>query len=478
MTLEHFCSLPSSKKPFQLTHNQLIHLAMENKTPIKQIVSIRNDQKSKIFDQAQLCNLINQNNRPSAIQKSTDLTQSTDDRSLRIQQYVYLTCEQIFSLAKFSNIKLDQLIICTKEHIDMIEFRFKPEQLATLWDMNIMTDDAEYNASLLGSISQFILSDEQFSSLLHSVSTSIFSTHYKSIIMTKSNLESISPYVPFLPYSLIQSNKSINIIERSTDMQNRLYSPLADQLTAMHERLKSSIQTHIETVEMVSNIILKRNRIENTLNFVHQLSLHSIDDISTKEVETIPSYILDLLKINTITENIYKLIKQGEITSDILEKSDKLTTKSKEIIDLIASGNLNKTIIESIQTYDLNFPQIYKIQTQLLTPKLIEEFKSGHLSKHILDAYKSQSPLQIINKVRSSVTQLNTLILQQSSSISQLDTTIVPIVQQTAAQNIITPNNIFEGNEYEYEKKQISPNENSQYRKKTSSLKKVFHLSK
>ncbi|CAF4805570.1 unnamed protein product [Rotaria sp. Silwood1] len=444
MTLEHFHSLSTSNKPLQLTHNQLIHLAMENKISVKQIVSIRNEEKSKVFDQKQLCSLINQNSQANTIQKSVDLTQSID-KSFHIQQYVYLTVEQIFSLVKSSNIKLDELTTCTTEHINMIEFRFKPEQLATLWNINILTNDFEYTTSLPTSSSQFILNDEQFSSLLHSVSTSILSTQYKSTIMTKSNLKSISPSVPILPYSLFPSNKFINIIAGSTDIQNQLYSSLTDQLTAMHERLKSSIQTHIETVEIVSNSILKHNRIENTLNLVHQLSLHSIDDISTKEVETIPSFILDLLKINIITENIYKSIKYGEITSDILDKPDELATKSKEIIDFIASDNLNKTIIEGIQTYRLSFSQIYKIQTQLITPKLIEEFKSGHLSKRILDAYKSQSPLQIINKVRSSLTQLNKLLLQQSSSsISQFDPTIVPIVQQTVTQNNITTNNVFE----------------------------------
>ncbi|CAF5130193.1 unnamed protein product, partial [Rotaria sp. Silwood1] len=268
MTLEHFHSLPTSNKPLQLTHNQLIHLAMENKISVKQIVSIRNEEKSKVFDQKQLCSLINQNSQANTIQKSVDLTQSID-KSFHIQQYVYLTVEQIFSLVKSSNIKLDELTTCTTEHINMIEFRFKPEQLATLWNINILTNDFEYTTSLPTSSSQFILNDEQFSSLLHSVSTSILSTQYKSTIMTKSNLKSISPSVPILPYSLFPSNKFINIIAGSTDIQNQLYSSLTDQLTAMHERLKSSIQTHIETVEIVSNSILKHNRIENTLNLVH-----------------------------------------------------------------------------------------------------------------------------------------------------------------------------------------------------------------
>jgi hypothetical protein len=125
--------------------------------------------------------------------------------------------------------------------------------------------------------------------------------------------------------------------------------------------------------------MLKRNRIESTLNLVHQLSLHSIDDISNKEVETIPSFVLDLLKMKMMTENIYKSIKQGEITADILDKSVEITTNSKEIVDFIASGNLNKTIIEGIQAHQLSFPQIHKIQTQLLTPKLIGKTFILHL---------------------------------------------------------------------------------------------------
>jgi hypothetical protein len=125
----------------------------------------------------------------------------------------------------------------------------------------------------------------------------------------------------------------------------------------MYERLKSSVQAHVETVNIVSNAMLKRNHIESTLNLVHQLSLHSIDDISSKEVETIPSFVLDLLKMNPITENIYKSIEQGEITSDMLDKSVDIST--------------NRTIIEVIQAHQLTFPQLHKIQTQLLTPKLI-----------------------------------------------------------------------------------------------------------
>jgi hypothetical protein len=51
--------------------------------------------------------------------------------------------------------------------------------------------------------------------------------------------------------------------------------------------------------------------------------------------------------------------------------------------------------------------------------------------------------LQIINKVRSSVTQLNTLLFQQLTTISQSDTMIVPIMQQTATQNPIITDKIF-----------------------------------
>jgi hypothetical protein len=213
----------------------------------------------------------------------------------------------------------------------MVEFRFKPEQLAMLWASRTSSDDLKHITPLSekSSSSSFTLSDEQFSSLLHSV----------------------SPSVPSSTLPLIKSNESISIT------QNRSLSTLTNQLMAMHERLKSSVQAHVETVNIVSNAMLKRNHIESTLNLVHQLSLHSIDDISSKEVETIPSFVLDLLKMNPITENIYKSIEQGEITSDMLDKSVDIST--------------NRTIIEVIQAHQLTFPQLHKIQTQLLTPKLI-----------------------------------------------------------------------------------------------------------
>jgi hypothetical protein len=118
MTLEHFQSLSSSKKPLQLTHHQLIYIAMENRIPIKQIVSIHNNQKSKLLDREQLCTLVSQNNQPSTKQKSIHTAPSTD-KSLHIQQRICLNVEQIFSLAKNSDIKLHELTNCPIEHTDV-----------------------------------------------------------------------------------------------------------------------------------------------------------------------------------------------------------------------------------------------------------------------------------------------------------------------------------------------------------------------
>jgi hypothetical protein len=355
--------------------------------------------------------------------------------------------------------------------LQTVGFRLKPEQLATLWNTNIKPDDSDHVTPLSESLSQFILSDEQFSSLLGTASTSVLPTHSKSTTIMKSNLERTSQSVSSLPHQSIKSNESISVAQASSDTQNQqVSSTLTDQLTAMQKRLKSSVQTHTEVVKMISNSMLKRNQMESSLNLVHQLSLHSIDDISTKEVETIPSFVLDLLKMNTITENIYKSIKQGGLTSDVLDKPNDRDTKSKEIIDLITSRNLNKTIIANIESHQLTYPQIHKIQTQLLTPKLIgknvilslinyickslsDEFKSGHLSQRILDAYKSQSPMQIINKVRSSITQLNTLLLQQSSIISSSKTTL-------------TTDDVFDADTAIVEN-QIAPAEHGEYNKKS-----------
>ncbi|CAF2090381.1 unnamed protein product [Rotaria magnacalcarata] len=408
MPMEHFHSLSGSKEPFQLTHNQLIHIAIENKILLKEIISVTNNQKSKILDLKQLCAVISQHSQSSMMQESFD----------HIQQSVFLNVEQIFSLVKFSNIDLNQLTTCTTEYTDRTEFRFKPEQLATLWDMSISIDAFERGTSL----SPFILSDEQFSSLLGSVTTFDLAKKFK--------LTSVSPS--------IQTNESIDNKEVLTDRRKLRSSTLADQLAAMQKRLESSIKAHSNAVGIVSKSILQRHRIENTLNLVHQLCVNSFDDISTKDVETMPPLIIDLLKIDGISENIYNSIKQDE--------PDK-------------SSNLNKILIEGIQTGQLSFSQIYKIQTQLLTPNLIDEFKSGHLSKHILDAYSSQSEWQITRRVHSSAAQLNRLFSQQSSSISQLDTTMAPVLQQkTTTQHILPSNIVFKEDDLNV-KQQITSDE-------------------
>jgi len=115
MPMEHLQSLSSSKKPFQLTYNQLITIAMENQIPIKQIVSIHNDQKLKMLDHEQICALVRQNDQLSTKENSIHIAPSID-KSLHIQQRVCLNVEQIFSLAKYSDIKLHQLATCAIEH--------------------------------------------------------------------------------------------------------------------------------------------------------------------------------------------------------------------------------------------------------------------------------------------------------------------------------------------------------------------------
>ncbi|CAF0769866.1 unnamed protein product [Adineta steineri] len=399
MSLEHLQALPTSNKPLQLSHNQLVYIAMENKITIKQITSLHSSQKSKILTHKQLCTLINQNSQSTVLKNSINLRQSTDESS-HIPQYVCL---------------------------NMTELRLKPEQLAMLWNTDILSDVTSVSQSQ----SRFTLTDEQFSSLLRNVSISIPQTPSQLTTNMKFNTEAST-----------QLHEPSNNRKQSTDKQNLLSFTLTEQLTAMHKQLQSSVQTHIETVKLVSDSILKRNQIKNTLNLIHQLSLHSIDDISMKEIETIPSFVLDLLKMNTITENIYQSIKQGEVVSNILEKSDDLNT----------NDNLNKIIIEKIQTNQLSLSQIHKIQTELLTPKLMNEFKTGHLSQRILNAYKSQSPLQMIQKIRTSITQLSTLLLHQSSIIAQPDAMIVPIMLQSTMKNTIPSDEISDANASNNEK--------------------------
>lgn len=119
MSLEYLHSLSSSSKTFELTQNQLNYIAMENKISIKTIESIQNNQKLKILDLEQLCTLIHQNNESKTMKETIQTTVKSTDKLHHNQQRIYLNVEQIFSLAKNSNIKLSQLKTCTSEHIDV-----------------------------------------------------------------------------------------------------------------------------------------------------------------------------------------------------------------------------------------------------------------------------------------------------------------------------------------------------------------------
>lgn len=294
MSLEHFQSLTSWQKPFELTDDQLIYIAQENQIPIE---SIHRDKKSIILNQEQLCSLI--------------------------QQHRCLNVEQIFFLAKSSSLTLDQLVTCATQN------------------------------SKSSVPSKFTLSDDQFRSLLHSNSAS----------------------------------KTTLISQASADIQIQLPSSLAELLAAAHKRLQSSVQSHAQTTEIISNSMLERNQIKD---LIRQSSLHAANDI------TIPSFVIDLLKTSPITEETYKSIEQSDEVKD---------------------NNLSEEVIERIRTRELTYPQIQRIQTTFLTPTLVNEFKSNRLSPQILDAYKSLSSLQTVNKIRSSITQSNPIVIYPESSI-------------------------------------------------------------
>ena len=173
--------------------------------------------------------------------------------------------------------------------------------------------------------SQFILSDEQFRTLLHSATTPRLST---------------------------ETNESVSNMPALSDVRNRPSVSFHNELATMYERLQSSLQAQTAAVKVVSDSLVKHNQLENTLNLINEVSLRSIDGISTKQTETIPSFVLDLLKVDTVTEDTYQAIKHETTTVDTFNGS-------------------NKAITESIQAHQLTFPQIQKIQMHLLTPKLI-----------------------------------------------------------------------------------------------------------
>lgn len=241
----------------------------------------------------------------------------------------------------------------------MLKFRFHLQQLAALWDANVSMNESQYNISFLESPVPFVLTDEQFSSLLGAVPTSVLSKHFKPTFDVRSKIISAT--------QSNRSNESIKILNESSDIQNEITTNLADHLSIIHRRLQSSVKDHSETIQMVSNSMLKINHLENILHRAHQISVDTMNDISTDQVENLPSFVIDLLKVDPISEKIYESISKG----DLFNTPNKADRESIQLIDLMANNNLNKEIIEGIQNYQLSFSQIHNIQTQFLTSKLI-----------------------------------------------------------------------------------------------------------
>ena len=106
MTPAYFQSLSGSRKSFQLTDDQLIYLAGENKISKQQILSIHNKQTTKILlDPQQFCSLIYQHNQLN----------SSTEHFHDIQKRLCLNVEQVFILANHSNIELHQLATCKEQ---------------------------------------------------------------------------------------------------------------------------------------------------------------------------------------------------------------------------------------------------------------------------------------------------------------------------------------------------------------------------
>ena len=98
---------------------------------------------------------------------------------------------------------------------------------------------------------------------------------------------------------------------------------------------------------------------------MRQLSLHAVDHLSTDTLEAIPTVIVDLLQMDTITDAVYASI---ENLNDSAEKS-------QDIAYLLASGRVTRPVIESILQHQLTLSQIQRIQTQFLTPTLTRKIQ-------------------------------------------------------------------------------------------------------
>ncbi|CAF1222036.1 unnamed protein product [Adineta ricciae] len=379
MSLDYLRTLSPSEKPLQLSHYQFMQITSKNQITPTQILSYQHIAKPKVLSIAQFCSLISQHDQLISLQNGIN----------HALPRIYLNAHQMFSLIRQANISLEQLTICSTDLSDTKDLRLEPEQLVTLWqDSNISFDELEYTQSLSDIRSQFILTDEQFRILLSSVTRPRLST---------------------------ETNDSVSNISAE---RNRLSISFHNELAIMYARLRSSLEAQTTAVKVVSDSLVKHNQLEDILNVINEVSLRSIDSTSTK-TETIPSFILDLLKVNTVTEDTYQAIKHEATAADTVDDS-------------------KKAIVESIQVHQLTLPQIQKLQRHLLTPKLIDALHLGHLSERILDAYKSQSPLQMIKNVQTITEQLKTLSCYRAPTTPRLDSSLRSIERQAATENIIS----------------------------------------
>ena len=79
------------------------------------------------------------------------------------------------------------------------------------------------------------------------------------------------------------------------------------------------------------------------------------------------------------------------------------------------------------------------VSNQLL---LLDALRFGHLSERILDAYKSQSPLQMIKNVQTIAGQLKTLSCYRALTTPQFDSSLKSIERQATSENTISNGNV------------------------------------
>ncbi|CAF0929272.1 unnamed protein product, partial [Didymodactylos carnosus] len=372
MTLEHFKSLRGVKQQLFLSSIQIVQIAIENDISIKQLLSFPLVQRTRVMTHEQLCSIISKNHKPLLIKRQDSIN----------KQRLFLTIEQLLLLATRFHAKADDLMACTVQYNNSEHFQLHSEQLTTL-RQHLSNDEIEeaHNKLVSSNLSfpnpSFTLTDEQFGILLFQLPPSAALTKIKI------------------------TSPTLNISQHTRTSTTFSPKSMKELIQLTNDRLKDSVLKTIQLIHQASNVPLKQVHIESAMEFITEISMNTMDNEKLQGFEMMPAYVIDALKIGEIPIIVYDSIIKKQLTTQMIdEKEYENKNLPHEIVDMIREGELSRTLINALENEKTDRSKIEKIQEKLLSPMLNEEIQNGTVSKQVLDAYKSHSQMELLQKIR------------------------------------------------------------------------------